>query len=446
MKSNLINSIFFKSFIFSLLICFGFFFQYGYVNNDAFYYLDGAFKIENNLISNIPNYSYLIFFISKFFYIDHYQTGLLINFISLNFIYIFLINIKKIISYKKNLIDDYLILLFLFTGSFFSYFYMIIRDNIYSSLFLLSILLFFNYLKNNKKIFLYFSILSLLFASLFRFEALFFIFIYLLPQKTFTLNFWKSLLNLSLKLKMILIIIFVTLILSIHFLLDFFYISNKVNRDFLNLDKLNFAIILLSLITLFFKLIKSIGFVQFYFIFCNLRDNFSNHYFKIIILLVALNLFTCFYWSLTTNVITTRYLYISSLLLIVLIVDPLKSFFSKRRLIYMFLLIIYVSFFLFKNVSNSFNKLNLSKYIENMNLISYEVLDRNINFYRFFSLDSYSIDKFCSDNLPNSNYIILKFADYHRCNSKIIKLKYDYNVINDDVLKKRNYILLKKKF
>lgn len=457
MKSNLINSNLLKSFIFSLIIGLGFFFQYGYVNNDAFYYLDGAFNIEHNLSSAIPNYSYLIFYISKFLNINYYQSGLLINFISLNLIYIFLIKINEIISNKKSVVDDYLILIFLITGSFFSYYFMIIRDNAYAALFLLSILFFFYHVNNNKNIYRVFSILSIFFASLLRFEALAFIFIFLLPQNFFNFNTWKLFLNFTFRIKMLLILFFIILILSIHISLDFFYISKKINnyfnysfssnisfRDNLINENLGYIIFLLSLTLPFFKLIKSIGFVQSYFIFSNLRDNYKNIYFRVIIFVVCLNLLICFYWALVTNVITSRYLYISSLLLLVVILDPLKSFFSNRKLIYVLMLVIYFLFFIFKNFTHSFNKLSLSRYISSFNLISYEILDRNINFYRFFSLDSYFIDQSCSDNLPSSNYIIIKKSDYKRCNHEKINLYFDYELINDDALEKK-YILLKKK-
>ena len=136
-----------------LSLFFLFYAKYGYINNDAFYYFEGAdFLKQRNLLDLIKNgysiFSFFIYTISLLTNLDYYHSSLLINFLSIVTIFII---IKKLISYEDGLKShntDYLIILTLLISPFSSYYFMVIRDN----LFVASMILFFLLFHHNRRL------------------------------------------------------------------------------------------------------------------------------------------------------------------------------------------------------------------------------------------------------------------------------------------------------
>ena len=444
--------------IFASIITFGFllgvffFNSHISINRDGSGYLFQANDYVNDIfgtdLTSTPFLAILIGFISKAASINLINAALLLNsFFVFTFTYTFIALIAQLVPQNKNIIFCSFLVLVSSTLLYDDYFQMIIRDSGMWVFLLLAIFNFIKYVEYKKNYHFFMYIFNILLAALFRPESL----AYLLLIIPVLLNSKK---NTKFNLYSILFFLFsITIIfLNDHYLIErlseFFKRILQVNllkplpistdnfwlSSLLEDFQLEFKFLFFIYVFLI-KFITGLGIFTLvalasYFFLPSLKINKQINLF--LILFITINCVTVFLNLLSTNVISTRYLMPSIIILYIYSCNGLVKIFDLKKdkpFNYIFIgLVIYASLSFFNILfdKQNFDKdFKTSEFIKSKQLNNDEIFTNNLRLKVYLNyFDNYEfvdVKKVFSKN--QYDYIIVdKFENEH------IENNYNYNL------------------
>lgn len=437
----------FSSCIFFLINCF---LKYPHINRDGLLYIDNALKFSGDYtkfyeLYGLPIYSVILYYVNIFF--NNFSfSSYLINFISYFILILYIFKITSLFHVvKNNLILTSTLLVFGISSLMSNYLGLTIRDYLGWSLLIMSFYYILAYVVFNKNKFLVMFIISILSASLFRIEYIFF-----LPSILIYYYFGNN--HPKKNINIFIFLILVVLSICLYSLItkrttEFFY---HFNFFYSNLRDLSFSYIfdnlmivvgkLLSLLLPFFVLMLCVDYSKFK------NNSILKEYFKILFIYSSLLILINYIYLINTKISSARYFIPILLFLMPLFsLGLLNIFINKNNHKRVALLGLFISVALVININKNYHYkntsiLDLKTFIERENIELNEIFieDNRLRFYMGkFALNhnSFDLSYFCNSDL---NYYFLTIDQY-----KLVKDLRNISLIRDPLIHQK-YKLIKK--
>lgn len=422
--------------IFFIFSSFEIFLNNTYFNKDAALYLAQSYTFLNNgfqeslEVYNWPFYSIFIALFSKAFSIDLTMGVKCFNLITINFLFFILLKLNRNI-HKTNNLDFFLLISFLFFYRFVdNYLNFVIRDHGFLLFVFLYIYFQFLYIdgldnKKNNNRYLFYALISILLAFLFRHEAiLFLISLFFIYKKFYKINLNKIIFS---TLVLIATLFYISMQLESFKIYEYyertinlFFNLGKEISDSENIFPLSYlqgssGLFLIPAFIMIFviKFIELVGFLNIFFIY-PFRINFNNLKVQIFSSVVVIYFALILLNFISTYVLTGRYLLLLGFIILLSTSSNLKIFydylskpFKISFLVFVMLLTLYILF----NTKKLSDEFKAVKWVNN-NLhgssVFYNQPRMNLYANKYLYVKQEDIDY---SNLHNSeyDYFVIKF-------------------------------------
>lgn len=407
-----------------------------YFNKDAALYLAQSYTFLNNgyqeslEVYNWPFYSIFIAYFSKAFSIDLTMGVKYLNLITINYLFFVLLKLNRNIHKTKNL-DFFLLISFLFFYRYAdNYLNFVIRDHGFLLFVFLYIYFQFLYIdgldnKKNNYRYLFYALISILLAFLFRHEAILFLFsLFFIYKKFYKLNLNKIVFS---TLVLIAILFYISMQLESFKIYEYyertiglFFNLAKEIPDSENIFPLSYlqgssGLFLIPAFIMIFiiKFIALVGFLNVFFIY-PFKVNFNNLKVQIFSSVVVIYFVLILLNFISTYVLTGRYLLFFGFIILFLTSSNLKIFYdylSKPfKISFLVFVVLFTLYILFntKQVSDEFEAVNWVKNNLHGSSVFYNQPRMNLYANNYLYTKQEDIDY---SNLHNSeyDYFVIKF-------------------------------------
>ena len=422
--------------IFFIFSSFEIFLNNTYFNKDAALYLAQSYTFLNNgyreslEVYNWPFYSIFIALFSKAFSIDLTIGVKCFNLITINFLFFILLKLNRNI-HKKNNLDFFLLISLLFFYRYAdNYLNFVIRDHGFLLFVFLYIYFQFLYIdgldnKKNNYRYLFYAVISILLAFLFRHEALLFLFsLFFIYKKFYKLNLNKIIFS---ALALIATLFYISMQLESFKIYEYyertinlFFNLGKEISDSENIFPLSYlqgssGLFLIPAFVLIFiiKFIELVGFLNIFFIY-PFRINFSNLKVQIFSSVVVICFALILLNFISTNVLTGRYLLFLGFIILFSTSSNLKIFYdylSKSFKISFLVFVVSLSLYTIFNTKKVSDEFEAVTWVNN-NLhgssVFYNQPRMNLYAHKYLYIKQEDINY---SNLHNSeyDYFVIKF-------------------------------------